>query len=102
MFKDIENFGNIPEIIRYHHERWDGKGYPDGLKGEEIPVEARILAIADAFDAMTSNRPYRTKLTVDEAINQIIKYSGKQFDPELAKIFVEMLTNNPEFILEDN
>jgi polar amino acid transport system substrate-binding protein len=102
MFKDIENFGNIPEIIRYHHERWDGKGYPDGLKGEEIPLEARILAIADAFDAMTSNRPYRTKLTVDEAINQIIKYSGKQFDPELAKIFVEMLTNNPEIILEDN
>jgi len=100
--KDIENFGNIPEIIKHHHERWDGKGYPDGLKGEEIPLEARILAIVDAFDAMTSNRPYRTKLTVNEAINEIIKNAGKQFDPELAKIFVEMLTNNPEIILEDN
>ncbi|WP_413302984.1 HD-GYP domain-containing protein [Bacillus sp. 1P10SD] len=75
------------EVIRSHHERWDGKGYPDQLKGEEIPFLARIAAVADAFDAMTSNRSYRNALAVDEAYKRIIEGKGTQFDPELVDLF---------------
>lgn len=78
--------------VRYHHERFDGKGYPEGLKKGGIPVIARILACADAFDAMTSDRPYRfRKLTIDEAAQEIKKCSGSQFDPKIAKIFLGLL-----------
>lgn len=75
------------DIIRSHHERWDGKGYPDQLKAEEIPFLARITAIADAFDAMTSSRSYRKALTADEAYKRIIEAQGTQFDPELINVF---------------
>ncbi len=74
-------------IIRYHHERFDGKGYPEGLKGEEIPLLARILAVADAYDAMTSRRPYRPSLSPERAYKEILRCSGTQFDPEVVKIF---------------
>jgi energy-coupling factor transport system substrate-specific component len=69
--------------IKYHHERYDGKGYPDGLKGDEIPMTAAIIAVADAFDAMTSNRPYRSALTIDEARNRLERNAGSQFDPSV-------------------
>jgi putative nucleotidyltransferase with HDIG domain len=75
------------EVIRSHHERWDGKGYPDQLKGEEIPFLARVAAIADAFDAMTSNRSYRNALSVEEAYKRILEAKGTQFDPELVNLF---------------
>jgi putative nucleotidyltransferase with HDIG domain len=75
------------EVIRSHHERWDGIGYPDQLKGEGIPYLARIAAIADAFDAMTSNRSYRNALSVDEAYKHILEGKGTQFDPELVDLF---------------
>jgi len=78
--------------VRAHHERWDGKGYPDGLKGEEIPLEARILAIADTFDAMTTDRPYRKALSVEEALLEIKQCSGTQFDPKLVDEFLEMFS----------
>jgi diguanylate cyclase (GGDEF)-like protein/putative nucleotidyltransferase with HDIG domain len=78
--------------IRAHHERWDGTGYPDGLKGEEIPVEARILAIADTFDAMTTDRPYRGALTVADALSEIKRCAGTQFDPKLVDVFVSMFS----------
>ena len=71
-----------------HHERWDGLGYPKGLKGKDIPLYSRIICIADAYEAMTSDRPYRKSQSVDYAVSEIIKYSGSQFDPKLAKIFV--------------
>jgi diguanylate cyclase (GGDEF)-like protein/putative nucleotidyltransferase with HDIG domain len=71
-----------------HHERWDGKGYPRGLDGENIPLFSRIICIADAFEAMTSDRKYRKKVDEQTAAKEIIKYSGTQFDPEIAKIFV--------------
>ena len=74
----------------YHHERWDGTGYPSGKVGEEIPLEARVLAIADAFDAMTSDRPYRRALTRDEALAEIDRCAGTQFDPRVAEVFVAL------------
>jgi len=85
---------NIPHLapcvnsILYHHERWDGGGYPEGLKGEEIPIEARILAIADTFEAMTSTRPYRPALHLEEIIKELRKAAGLQFDPKLVEVFI--------------
>lgn len=78
-------------LIYHHHERYDGKGYPDGLKGGEIPLLARILSVADAFDAMVSERPYRRALTVQEAIKELINGSGTQFDPLITRIFCLIL-----------
>jgi response regulator RpfG family c-di-GMP phosphodiesterase len=76
-------------IIRHHHERWDGAGYPDGLKGEQIPLGARIVALADAFDAIVRGRPYRAARSVDEAFAELKKHSGEQFDPGLVPLFIE-------------
>lgn len=78
--------------VRHHHERWDGKGYPDGLSGDEIPLIARILAVADAYDAMTSDRPYRPGMPIDQALDEIKLGMGKQFDPKLVAPFVEMFS----------
>jgi putative nucleotidyltransferase with HDIG domain len=75
--------------IRNHHERWDGSGYPDGLAGEDIPLSARIVCLADAFDAMASDRPYKRAFTIDECLDNIRRSRGVQFDPMLADLFVE-------------
>jgi diguanylate cyclase (GGDEF)-like protein/putative nucleotidyltransferase with HDIG domain len=80
----------IPAVIG-HHERWDGKGYPRGLKGENIPFSARCLAIADAFDALTSNRPYRAGLTINSALAEIKNNLGTQFDPAMANLFIKLV-----------
>lgn len=77
----------VGEVVHYHHERWDGGGYPEGLKGKEIPILARIMAIADAFSALTSPRPYRPAVTPERAHRIIAQESGKQSDPELARLF---------------
>jgi len=81
----------IADLILLHHERWDGYGYPSGLSGEEIPVECRILAIVDAFDAMTSDRPYRKAISEQEAINELKDKAGSQFDPNLLEIFLGII-----------
>jgi diguanylate cyclase (GGDEF)-like protein len=89
--------GNIPNLvpcvssILHHHEKWNGSGYPEGLKGEEIPLEARILAIADSFEAMTSARPYRHALSLEEVIKELRQGVGVQFDPKLVKVFVGII-----------
>jgi len=82
----------VSEYILSHHERWDGKGYPSGLKGEEIPLNCRILAVADAFDAMTNDRVYRKALSQKEAIDELISNSGTQFDPHIVEIFIRILS----------
>ncbi|MDD3113624.1 MAG: HD domain-containing phosphohydrolase [Candidatus Izemoplasmatales bacterium] len=82
-------YAEISEDILSHHERWDGDGYPQGLKGKDIPYRARIIAIADAYDAMTSDRPYRKALSKEEALAEIIRCSGTQFDPSIARKFVD-------------
>ena len=78
----------IVDIVRHHHERFDGRGYPYGLKGAEIPLGARIIALADSLSAMLQNRPYRPAMTFTEAVQEIIKCSGSQFDPEVVKAFL--------------
>ena len=82
-------FSNISDAVFSHHERWDGSGYPRGLRGIEIPIYSRIIAVADSYDAMTCDRPYREPVSKEEAIEEIRKNAGTQFDPEVAKIFVE-------------
>lgn len=73
------------DIVRHHHERWDGAGYPDELAGEDIPLAARIVAVADAFDAMTTARPYRAARTAEQAVAEIEREAGRQFDPAVAR-----------------
>ena len=82
----------IADYILKHHERWDGKGYPFGLKEREIPIECRILAIADAYDAMTSQRPYNKVKSHEDAVEEIKRCAGTQFDPKIAEIFTEVIT----------
>jgi hypothetical protein len=87
---DIEALQNAAEIIHCHHERYDGLGYPRGLKGEEILIGARIFAVADCYDAMTSHRPYRRARSHDDAIEEIARHSGTQFDPTVAQVFLDV------------
>ncbi len=89
IIKHIEMFQAYRPIIRSHHERMDGKGYPDGLKGEEIPLDVRIVSLADAFDAMTTNRAYRSALPTEFAVEELKLFSGTQFDPALVDLFID-------------
>jgi HD-GYP domain-containing protein (c-di-GMP phosphodiesterase class II) len=89
----FKSLPNVTEGARYHHERYDGKGYPEGKKGEEIPLIARMICVADSFDAMNSNRVYRKKLTREDIIEEIEKNKGTQFDPEIADILLNLIKN---------
>jgi HD-GYP domain-containing protein (c-di-GMP phosphodiesterase class II) len=85
--RGIEFLGDARHVVRSHHERWDGAGYPDGLAGERIPLPARVFAVVDAFDALTSDRPYRKAVSFDEARAAIRADAGTQFDPDVARTF---------------
>jgi len=89
ILRAVDEYVHIADSVLYHHERWDGKGYPRKLKGEEIPLIARIISIADAYEAITSQRPYQDARTKKEAVDELKANSGKQFDPEILKVFIE-------------
>ena len=91
ILEPIQALGDIIPIVYAHHESWDGSGYPRGLEGEAIPLEARVLAVADRFDAMTSHRPYRPGVGVDRAILWIREQAGNTLDPVAARVFLELL-----------
>ena len=83
-------FAELAQCVLHHHERWDGNGYPNKLKGEDIPIEARIIALADSYDAMTSERSYKAAMSHEEAIKEILRVSGTQFDPAIVDVFINM------------
>lgn len=101
LISNIDFLKPVRPIVRHHHERWDGKGYPDNLMGEDIPLLARIISIVDVFDVLTHDQPYKKALSRQDAIQELEDNSGTQFDPFLLKTFLENLGNLPEF-LENN
>jgi len=96
ILKHVESLSGCLAAIQYHHERYDGTGYPSGLKGENIPLDARIMAVADSYDAMTSLRPYRQgKFTTEQALAELKCCAGKQFDPRIVEVFAS-ISRSPE------
>ncbi|RLC36549.1 MAG: hypothetical protein DRH33_06815, partial [Candidatus Nealsonbacteria bacterium] len=96
IIEPVDFLKNSYKAIYHHHERYNGKGYPDRIKGEEIPILARIIAVADAYDAMSSDRPYRKKLNKDKILKELKDQSGKQFDPEVVKALILILDRERE------
>lgn len=101
ILKNITEISDISLGAKWHHERYDGRGYPDGLSGEEIPIIARIIAVADSYDAMTSNRSYRNLLPQSKVREEIEKNIGKQFAPETAKIMIEMIDEDTKYEMHE-
>jgi putative nucleotidyltransferase with HDIG domain len=91
ILRNVKQFSDILPVIRHHHERLDGSGYPDGLRGESIPMGARIISVADAFEAMTATRPYRPELGMDFAREELRRCRGTQFDPDVVGAFLHIL-----------
>lgn len=89
ILEQIKPFEKITRWVQHEHERYDGLGYPDGIKGDEIPMPSRIIAVADAYDAMTSDRHYRKRMSEAKAVERIFQTSGTQFDPQVVKAFLE-------------
>ncbi len=84
--------------VRHHHEWFNGEGYPDGLRADDIPIHAAIISVADSYDAMTSSRPYKAPRTPDEALRELIRFSGKQFDPSIVEVFHRVIASNPSLV----
>ena len=95
----VSSFQEAVPAILYHHERWDGLGYPEGLNGEQVPLEAAIIGLADAWDAMTTSRPYATGLAMNEALAQIRAGRGKQFNPVVVDAFWQLARRRPGDVL---
>jgi diguanylate cyclase (GGDEF)-like protein len=95
LVQQVPSLRTIEMAILHHHERWDGGGYPAGLRGEEIPLDARVIAVADAFSAMTADRPYRSRMSLDEACAELKRCAGSQFDPVVVRLFVEEVRKRP-------
>ena len=101
ILETIKEMPNLSSGARWHHERFDGKGYPDGLAGEDIPEVARIIAVADAYDAMTSKRSYRDTLPQDKVREELINCSGTQFDPRFAQVMVELIDEDKDYQMRE-
>jgi HD-GYP domain-containing protein (c-di-GMP phosphodiesterase class II) len=97
----IEFLADVRPIVRACHEHWDGAGYPDGLRGEDIPLEARIILVVDAFHAMTSDRPYRDALSCEEACRRLKEATGTEFDPRVVDSMLRLVDLRPELALVD-
>ncbi len=95
ILKDVPDFQTVRDIVLYHHERWDGTGYPEGLSGKDIPLAARVITIADVFDAITEDRPYRKGFTIEETREFMQNQKGKLFDPDLLDVFMEYIFSRP-------
>jgi putative nucleotidyltransferase with HDIG domain len=89
ILSNSDEYSSLADYILYHHESLDGKGYPRGIKGDSIPLVSKIITVSDAYDAMTSMRPYRRAKTREEAIEELSRFSGTQFDPEIVSVFIE-------------
>jgi len=99
ILSSVNEFSEMSECVLQHHENWDGTGYPQGLKGEEIKVEARMIAVCDAYDAMVTLRTYKPVFSREEAINELIRCSSGQFDPKIVESFTDMMINGEEIQL---
>ena len=102
ILSDVKQLEDIIPGVLYHHERYDGKGYPSGIAGKDIPLMGRIICLADCFDAMTSNRTYRKALPLEVALSEIRRCSGTQFDPELAETFLRIAPDEFRALLRDH
>ncbi len=104
MLRSLDNpfIDEVAKCVLHHHEQWDGQGYPDGLKGDQIPVIARIIAVVDAFDAMTTTRSYRTQIEKQAAIDMIALESGKQFCPRVTEVLLEIYRESPDILQAAN
>ena len=91
LLRGLEEFSGVAEIVHSHHERWDGAGYPRRLKGHEIPLLARVIAVGDTFDALVHGRPYRSAVSETEALQEIMRHRGTQFDPDVVDAFAAWL-----------
>jgi len=101
LFSNIKSLKEVSKIIRHHHEWYNGEGYPDGLAGEEIPLGSRIISVADAYQAMTSDRPYRKAFSKEKAIAELERGAGSQFDPKIVRIFIGILLGERENLRKD-
>lgn len=102
ILEDIKQLKDVVEIIKYHHEKYDGSGYPHGTRGEDIPMGSRIIAVADAFDSVISNRIYRNKIELQDAMNEIKQGAGTQFDPVVVKAFEECFDSIVNIVKDEN
>ncbi|MEI6080080.1 MAG: HD-GYP domain-containing protein [bacterium] len=100
VFENLTDLEQYEKYISSHHERYDGQGYPNGLKGEEIPLLSRIIFVADSFDAMTSDRPYRKGMPLDVAVSELIKNRDTQFDPRVVDTFIDLVRLESEEVYE--
>jgi HD-GYP domain-containing protein (c-di-GMP phosphodiesterase class II) len=101
ILRPIGRLQDVLPIVRHCHEHFDGSGYPDSLVGERIPLESRIILTCDAFDAMTTDRPYRKRMAAKEACRRLEESAGRQFDPDIVKVFLHLLETKPDFAAGD-